>query len=237
MVFRKLKDRYNNGIIKTYYSASEGELDANYKQLIFNSNPWGYWNLDETSGTVAYDSTNNANNGSYNNCSLNQTGVFNKCVFFNGANSSVTINKNITTAPNQLTLECIFKTNVLNGGLISYNSSNGWDREIYIENGRLNFYIYGGGSISSTNSYSNNLWHIVTAKLTATVGTKLFVDKILVASSNNGNSPDYSANWHIGRSRQMNTWFNGLIDEVSIKHTPDTDNDIIKRHEIAMVNF
>jgi autotransporter-associated beta strand protein len=44
-----------------------------YTQIVRGDSPVSYWRLDETNGTIAYD-TLGANNGVYNNASLNQPG-------------------------------------------------------------------------------------------------------------------------------------------------------------------
>src|SRR5262249_52793928 len=44
-----------------------------YTQIVRGDSPISYWRLDETNGTIAYD-TLGFNNGVYNNASLNQPG-------------------------------------------------------------------------------------------------------------------------------------------------------------------
>lgn len=68
--------------------------NATYNSAVLADNPVAFWSFDETSGTAAADAatTNGAQNGVYENCTLGQASAFTNlgtCPLFNGTSSRV----------------------------------------------------------------------------------------------------------------------------------------------------
>jgi signal peptidase I len=177
---------------------------------INDMSPWLYWKLDETSGTVAADSSGNGRTGSYNpngNASNFTRGVV-------GANPSDTPNRAVTlrstnacintastttmNAPASLTSIVWFKTTTTNGGkLVGFEmprtgvaipgGGGTYDRHLYMDgSGRVWYGVYNGGyyTISSAAGLNDGQWHMAAASLGST-GMRLYIDGVLVDTDAN----------------------------------------------------
>ncbi len=134
-----------------------------------------YWNLDETSGTVAGDSVGNSNGVYRNGVSLNQSGAMtnSKAVQFDGVNDHVEVPHNNAFLLDQGTFVLWFKTfnTTTRQGLISKDSAGfdtGGHLSIFIHEGnhievRLQSVTIGGGASytikSAHNVLQNNTWY------------------------------------------------------------------------------
>lgn len=109
---------------------------------------------------------------------------------FDGTNDYVVLPLNNTEIPTtNFTHEFWFKTTDLNGTMFTAtvgtsNAPSGWDRSIYIDNGKVSAYIWVGAPsvLSTTASFNDGNWHHVAHVLDAT-GSKLYVDSNLEASN------------------------------------------------------
>lgn len=156
----------------------------------------GHWSFDETSGTIASDSSNNNNNGTLINGPAWTTGKFGNALSFNGNNSYVEIPHIDDYLLNNGTVSLWFKHSGLN------RSQGLWskDSEGYNTGGHLTLYTEkrtrgANGPIialtrfqSDSNSYSifdNNLtggqWHHIVFTF-GNDGMKLYIDNQLTSS-------------------------------------------------------
>jgi hypothetical protein len=93
-------------------------------------------------------------------------------------------------------------------------------------NGVLHFGVYNGGAqvISSVASYNDGAWHHVAAIMSTNAGLSLYVDGTLISSNSSVTSAvNYTGWWRIGENNTAtwpnspaNTYFPGMIDEISI---------------------
>ncbi|WP_099070910.1 LamG-like jellyroll fold domain-containing protein [Nostoc linckia] len=235
-----------------YESSTNGWFCANpdliaaksYELEILDNSPWAYYRLNESSGTVATDSSSNSRNGTYQGgVSLQQTGglsyASNKAISLNG-NTGYISTSTLVASPNTFCYECLFKTSTASGSLFGFSinqltGGGSYDRELYLSSGKLRFYAYNGSSqiLETTSTYNDSKWHIATAYMSP-FGMKLFVDGALKASNSVVNGASYSGYFHIGYS-VSGGFFNGLIDEPSICLTNiPGDSKIIQQHLSAL---
>ncbi len=202
-----------------------------YGKAVYNSGPELYWRLNETSGTVANDTSRYFNPGTYTGSGVtkNVTGPIpgNNGITTNGSSGSV----GATIAevnPTRYSEELWFKTSTTQGGkLIGFGSSasgssSSYDRHVYmLNNGRLRFGAYTGAQVffDTAASYNNNQWHHMVATQ-GLDGMKLYVDGALVGSDPNTVAQAFTGYWRIGGD---NTWggatsnyFSGSLDEAAV---------------------
>jgi hypothetical protein len=195
---------YANGLIddvRVWNTARTGvDILANMnKRLIGNETGLvGYWNLDEGSGSIAYDSTSNANNGTitgatydytFNTLRLTEDGILKvkdisdapDCLNFDGTNQVQVNNPVITDYP--FTLECWAKVDAI-GSIQSFMSLNNSSSQ-YFELG-----IGVGGAIRvvarNTTAFANaggsaiaiNTWYHVAAVFISDSDRKLYVNGV-----------------------------------------------------------
>jgi hypothetical protein len=205
-----------------------------YRQIILDSNPYAYYRLGETSGTQAIDSSVNNRHGTYLNATLGQNSFFadeNKCVSL--ASNGMIYLPTSMPSPTTYSLEGWFKTTSLSGSLFGFSSAqqsggSNFDRELFLSNGKLKYYVYAGADLLTNPTFNDNQWHCFTVTASPSGGVSLWVDKVLQASSSNGNGQAYTGYWHIGYSVRGG-YFNGLLDEMSINSSVVTN--IPDRHE------
>lgn len=212
---------------------------AAYPDAVTADNPVLYWRLDDTSGSVAADSSGNNNTGIYQGSpTLNQPGAVrtdrDSAVVLNGSSQYVTSSPSFDN-PQVFTEEIWFKTISRSGGMLAgFGSSQTgasamYDRDIYMDDsGHLVFTTYNQSSailylLASPDSYNDGAWHMVTATLGPS-GMDLYVDGALVASRSGWTvAQDYTGYWRVGYDSLLNrpdqptsSYFNGSVDEFAV---------------------
>ena len=183
----------------------------------------GLWGLDETRGLVAADATGNATGVYVNDPTLGVGGIvgdrLDTAVSFDGIDDHVAI---APTGPldltDSLTLEAWVKADTFRGSMIQRNNSY----ELRPQgNGNVLFRVWIDGTMESlaagTETVSlGDVHHLLATYDGASM--KIYVDGSLVASRPQTGpiSHDDSTPLYIGRNVRMDTYFRGIIDEVSI---------------------
>jgi len=150
--------------------------------------------------------------------------------WFNGKDDHINTSKQFAH-PDIFTVSLWFKTNGA-GKLIGFNKQRHaepdtlFDRHIYLDNlGRLNFGVGIAQKhiISSTASFNDNQWHLVSASLSPS-GIKLYADAQLIAQNSAVVSAgDYSGYWKMAfgslenwPNDPGNNYFKGKLDDIRI---------------------
>jgi signal peptidase I len=173
----------------TYFScaaAASGESAAQYLPL------------QETSGTTAVNRGTFSGNGTY---AGGVTYAVSGPACHGGASRAVTLDGSSgyvwtpisVSSPSPFSTQLWFKTGTSTGGyLVGFgNGTNGdtssaKDRLVYMTDaGKLVFGVYDGAphAITSSASYNDNTWHLVTATFSGRSGARLYVDGALVAAN------------------------------------------------------
>lgn len=221
-------------------------LAGDYGDSILSRNPSRYLQFNEISGTTANDSSAFASHFTYvNSPALNQSGLLtnplDKSILLTASNSQyVRANGASITNPQIFTIEAVFKTTSVSGGLCGFGSgttpgsASATDRNLYLSNGRLVWHVFNGGHrlITSPNAYNDGLPHIVSVVQNG-ASSKMFVDKVLVVSG--GFSPEiYNGWWIVAYNHYPGSYFNGNISEWSYTPAALSDSEIIERHATAL---
>lgn len=157
---------------------------------------------------------------------------------FIGTNSYVRVNSAAIAGPNNFTIELLLKTSVNTGGLVGFSNlstpgGGSFDRELRINGGFVQGYIYPGGTITSNVKVNDNVPHVVTYSV-GSFGQKIWIDGALVASGTSSAAAAYSGFWKLGHSTELNAYYRGTLDEVFISHASAVEADVVRRHRAAL---
>lgn len=205
--------------------------------------------LNETSGaTRATDISGNSANGTYQGSMTSQSTAPTACPRDSGGAYVLDGSTSYVSAPTAynnpttFTEEVWFKTSTAGGTIMGFGSqrtgeSPNNDRKIYMDtNGRINFVIYQPGAakqgLTSPQSYADGQWHLVDATLSPSVGTRLYLDGVLVDSSSSATTPQaYTGYWRIGYDKlrdwaNANAYFAGSMRYAAVYNTALTPAQI-----------
>jgi hypothetical protein len=228
---------------------SNGDVNyANaYTAEVLADSPWSYLQLNETSGTVADDSSGNGRTGTYNNCTLNQSSLFsytnNRSVRFGGSNSFIVIPTQLNN-PTNYTVETIFQTagnsaGGPNAGVFMFGNTvtigaSAYDRELRVIDGILNFRNFNGSNYHArANTLVNDGYpHIVTVSYSSSAGSIIYLDGRVVGRTITTGSENINGFWKIGMTDfGGGGYFNGFIDEAAIFTSVLSPSRILAHHK------
>ena len=193
--------------------------------LVVPTDYLGYWPLDETNGTVAYDLTGYGNNGAVTGAAWSANGKVNGCLNFNGTNNYVQI---ANTISNDFSISFWVKTTQTGGtgqwwqgrGLVDgFVAAGSNDFGTALTGGQ---FAFGTGNpdttIRSTNVINDGAWHQCVATRQQSSGTlSVYVDGVLSATGTGGtNSLMLPANLRFGAIRTGVNFFNGSLDDIRV---------------------
>ncbi len=201
---------------------------SGYSAVVLADKPSLYWRLNETSGTVAKDSSGKNATGTYRATTLNKAGAIDKDVAIGEAGATgqgVSQTAAPVAPPKTFSVEAWFRTTSKTGGrLIGWsNAATGTsahpDRTIYMNtqgqllygtfqtttdktqqcaNGNV-FYVAGQCYVWSQQDFNDGGWHHVVVTQSSTAGANLYVDGQLVGSLPLATAPaTYTGLWRVG---------------------------------------
>lgn len=211
-----------------------------------------YWRYDEGTSTFAADTTGNLDNGFLRNApSYRQTPAAvsgpSTAIGFNGTDEYAYSNKR-HAKPASFSVETWIKTTTTRGGKIigfgnmTMENSAQYDKHVYmLNNGRLTFGVYSGGTrtVSTPAAYNDGAWHHVVATQ-GSGGIALYVDGQLRASNPLYTSnEDYPGYWRVGGdslaswpNRPTSNFFAGQIDETAVYPTALSSSKIAAHYAL-----
>jgi len=190
-----------------------------------DSNLVGWWKLDETSGTVAADSSVNSNDGTvYGDPNWGTAGQIGTAIDFNGVNDYVDCGNDVSLDINDaITLAVWVKTDDAGNGEFNPYIAKG-DNAYTLQHRNVNdleIAIYDAGAWYFANipvdSSFNGVWHHLAGTYNGSQ-IKLYVDGELNATTDYvGSIASETANVNLGRSSDFtDRLYEGLLDEVRI---------------------
>jgi PKD repeat protein len=202
-----------------------------YGAAVYASEPFLYWRLGETTGTVAADASAAGSPGGYRGTPTRGVpGVLDEipdtAVRFGSADAIVS-SAGAWSNPTVYSQEAWFKTTTTSGGKImgfgnrQTGTSTSYDRHVYMQDdGKVVFGTWTGQTnvITSPVAYNDGLWHHVVASQGAD-GMKLYLDGALVGTNPQTGAEDYTGYWRVGGDTTWGSsspWFDGVIDEYAV---------------------
>jgi uncharacterized repeat protein (TIGR01451 family) len=210
-----------------------------YAAAVAADNPLLWYQLSESSGTVAHDSSAVPHNGVYQGgVTLGVPGPTD-CGAITAAqldgSSGYVSNANVITSPATFSLEVWFRTTTGSGGMLAgfgsavTGASGNYDRHIYMANsGQIYFGVSSNQTVHSAAAYNDGLWHQAVGTL-GPAGLDLYIDGALVASNAliTASSQTYSGSWRVGydslggwTAHPTSNFFGGAVGEVSVYGAP-----------------
>jgi len=186
----------------------------------------GYWNFNEGSGTIAYDSSTYNDDGTIHGASWTN-GKINGALSFDGVDDYIDCGNNEALDPTQgATIEAWVKFNQLPSDAdhimeIASRSGGGTDLDLQTETDNLFKFFIGPGApnvaVSNTEADTSKWYHIA-GTYEASSNIKIYVDGVLEDTVSTGVTRDANPNkFCIGQSGFWDgRFFNGTIDEVKI---------------------
>jgi len=214
------------------------------------SNVYARWHLNESSGSLAADSSDNGRNGTLVNMEDGDwaAGKLNNCLEFNNGSSNEYIDcGNIANfeRTDTFSLECWFKTNVgtLNTILGNCLAPNYKGYAIYLFGGGK-FYFYLGNNVTSNcirvitvNTFNDNVWHHVIVTYDGSSnssGVTIYIDNTVQAVTVNANNLTDTAlssePLRIGRYANSSDYYAGFLDEVVVYDRVLTSSEVAYRY-------
>jgi hypothetical protein len=211
-----------------------------------------YWNFNEGSGTVAYDSIG-LNNGTISGASWT-TGIFGGALSFDGANDAVTVaDDSSQTGMSQLTIEAWIKPFGFSSNhwmtIVNKWGNGGPADDSYglkLFDGKIWFgargqdpYASNNFSVMSAQSLGVNNWYYIVGVYDGTSGS-IYVNGSLdnTVSANSFTVYDTGEPLYIGRGEDYQGWpqyFSGIIDDVKIHSHALTVSELSANYNAAPV--
>ncbi|HTZ30446.1 MAG TPA: LamG-like jellyroll fold domain-containing protein [Streptosporangiaceae bacterium] len=209
-----------------------------YATAVTADSPTLWYQLNESSGTVAHDSSAAPHNGTYQGGVTYGVAGPTDC----GAITGVTLdgstgyvsNANVITSPAVFSIEIWFKTKTDNGGMLLgfgnmvTGASTNYDRHIYMSNsGQIYFGVSSNQTVHSAPGYNDGAWHQAVGTL-GPAGLDLYIDGSLVASNPavTASSMTYPGSWRVGYdslggwdAHPHSNFFGGSVAEASVYGT------------------
>jgi prepilin-type N-terminal cleavage/methylation domain-containing protein len=192
-----------------------------------------HWRLDETTGTIATDSSGNGNNGTLTNGPLWVGGRFGNGLSFDGINDWVVINdSNSLDLTNNLTILSWVRPNLLDSTRQDIlTKTSAYEFTIHTDNTfRSKFFGLTDDFVSgSSQSLVAGIWyHLATTYDGANIRTYINGNLELTDDSS-GNTTITATNLFVGTNSVANTTpYEGLIDEIRIYNYSLTQSQIQK---------
>lgn len=186
--------------------------------------PFAWWKLDETTGTVAADSSGNGSDGTIEGAAWT-AGTRAGALQFDGTNDKITFG----TAPSlngktDFTVAGWVKTTATSNGVIIQQRNGGFNGQYQLRvknDGTLGFYVYGNSgyqfNFATTETINDGEWHHVAAVRSGEDGL-LYIDGSQVASAS-GTVRDLAGSIGVGVGadiRDDHSYFAGSMDDLRI---------------------
>jgi len=212
--------------------------------VLANPDLVGYWPLDETSGTTAYDQTSSPANGTYTSSGVTLGGAgaiqtsTDYAPSFSGAGGYMSVASASKLRPSaSLTVELWFKSSTATEPIVQLGSS-GCGASLKLSSGYLEGEV-GCTTIESANTYDDGAWHYVVLTWDGSKAT-LYVDGALAKPENNTGNPASVSTVTFGGSYALlagkdtaSDYFSGSIDEVAVYGSDSDSSAALAAGEVA----
>lgn len=231
-------------------------IGLTYAQTVLQDKPIAFWQLNETSGTTAYDISGNGNNGTYNGTGLvlaNYTaplGIGGNAPKFDGSTAYVTGSQLITSAVASVTLEtwmnfegisapnggCFLKNGQYNSGYAVGNGGTDFD------NAGINIIgLYEDQSWNATTvAIPLSGWNHIVMVIGASSESTFYLNGAQVATNTNATINNPGAEWLIGADDNNGTgaglarFFAGALSNAAIYGTALTATQILNHYNAGI---
>ncbi|MDC1006276.1 kelch repeat-containing protein, partial [Opitutales bacterium] len=219
---------YSVVVSNDFGSVESGEILVDVNTTWSTDGLVGWWKFDEGSGTVAYDSSGNGNDGNLTNGPTWATGKIGGALSFDGVNDYVLIPATSDLDLQTLSISSwVYSSNYVQDGFIFEKTADGnlnSQYNLFFQNSELRFRVKPINSSYSDTKVDQSIlsgWSFITSSYNSSK-RKLFVNGQLVASNDFNETIATNPNGisligaYALNSIGNNYFFNGLIDDVRI---------------------
>ena len=192
----------------------------------------GYWNFNEGSGNIAYDSSGSGNDGTIHGATF-VSGISGQALSFDGKDDHVSapVDINPTVMP-QMTITAWVRADDDSGTIVSHDDG-GFDRTIDIDTrgGGKGWSAFGGSGVVGYSPVTIGEWVFLAAVYDQSAETvKLYVNGALISEEEGklGSGWDYI---NIGKNPSAGDYFSGTVDEVMIYNYDLTESELKSLYE------
>ena len=242
-----------NGVIDEVkifdYARSEEQILVDYNIFSDSSSTQGdlvgYWNFDESSGTIATDSSGNGNTGSVSGAQR-VDGINGNALRFDGVNDYVYVphSSSLDLGGYQMTVEFWMKlgldwhSDINHENLCVYDKGDAYTSSLIADSGALRYNLayvpVRQTPETNKNTWAKDEWYFI-AEVYDDENIKIYVNGVLDHSEPvTGPIPHSGFNLAIGAHslRIAQVWFNGVIDEFSIYDYARSEEQILFDYNI-----
>ncbi len=192
----------------------------------------GYWKLEETVGTVAYDfSANNSTGTIAGGVTATSSCAIGRCLYFGGVNGYIDVPYNANLPINgDFTFSVWVKdSNVNAGAIVSQGDGTDYTAAYLIRYGGAgNTYFALGNGVSAAYAYFNppvNAWHHVVATVQGTAMSLYLNGSLATSTTFSGSRQSPTTPLHLGR-RSDGYYLTGYLDDVRIYSRALSANEV-----------
>lgn len=212
-----------------------------YASGILADSPSGYWDVDETTGTVADDAVS-TNDGTYVSsptlaASPLVAGGLHAVTFSGGASlHELTLPGNLLTTNGSI--ELWFKWSSGTTLMRDHTSAGGSGWIIGFDNANTFAVRIAGGTTINTSKTTaqvrdGNKHHLVITKSGANV--VVYLDNVSIGTSSSAGNTSSAAPWHIARNGSANAWSNATTDAIAIYPTALSSGQVSAHYTLGTV--
>ncbi|NEO97317.1 MAG: filamentous hemagglutinin N-terminal domain-containing protein [Symploca sp. SIO2E9] len=242
----------SSGFIPTVRASQSANIS--YEQTVLADNPVGYWRLDETSGTTAFDASGNNFNGTYRgDVSQGVAGVSGTAADFDGVNGAVDIgtvepDSSLDIDNQSFTIEAWIKPSdspAEEQVYLGMHSNNQERQSLNLkvrDNGGLELSFSENGETVRTRKQAvppGEGWnHVVLSYDAPLDSSRVFVNGREIDNDSDGPFSGEAPSLLIGSWRNFSDLpFNGSIDEVAIYRTALSPERIATHYDIGQISL
>lgn len=211
------------------YGCKDGVCELPQQPVLKPSNLLAYWSLNEGSGTITQDSSENKNEGVVHGAAW-LAGVKGSALSFDGRGSKVTTSLLYDTSKGTgISVSAWYSTKQPTlSRMTVVGGNNGGRFEVYVDKGKPGCRVWDTGekSIFAGEQFIDGWHHIVCSQSFNPPKTELYVDGILKKSVE-AVSISVGGTWKLGVSGSTSANpFNGIIDEVKLYDQPLSQSEV-----------
>ncbi len=181
-----------------------------------------HWALDETSGSVATDSSGNNHNGTVGGTATWIAGRVGGALDFDGSSTYIDVDGQLVKGTCSVALWLKARNLPYTGDFRAICHNDAWDTgslhgHLRADTSLFNFDINGGGAVTSTTVAQSNEWYHVAGTFNVAAGqSKLYVNGVLEATATGLTPSVYMGPLNWGAWTNNQRYFNGPMDDIRI---------------------
>ena len=202
----------------------------------------GYWNLDESTGTLASDSSGNGNNGTLLNGitfdSNSTQGAINTALQFDGTDDYISVPAGFSDFSKGCTISLWTHPTAVQSWarFIDFGNGSAADNIWFGRNSstsNLTFECWNNGTVTATNAIELDQWQMFTVAVSSSGSAKIYKNGQIIASGSCTVTSISRNNNYIGKSNWSgDDYYEGAMDEIRIYNYELTSTEVMQLYNL-----